>query len=84
MEELFSYVERCSQAGSAVDIGHAAFITDFNVQSRTFFSVDLSNSSSEFCSQLKDIVQGLMDEAGKPNFADYFPVPKRIDPQGIR
>lgn len=25
-----------------------------------------------------------MEDAGKPNFADYFPILKKIDPQGIR
>jgi len=84
VEELLSYVETCSQVVIAVDIGHATFITNFNVLSRTFFSVDLHDSSSDFCSQFEDIVKGLMDEAGRPNFADYFPVLKRIDPQGIR
>ena len=84
VEELISYVERCSQAGIAVDIGHAAFIINLNMLSRTFFSFDLGDSSSEFCREFKDIVQGITDENGKPNLADYFPILKRIDPQGIR
>ncbi|KAB2609756.1 hypothetical protein D8674_042816 [Pyrus ussuriensis x Pyrus communis] len=30
------------------------------------------------------LVWGIMEEAGKPNLADYFPVLKKIDPMGIR
>ena len=31
-----------------------------------------------------DIVWGMMEEAGRSNFPDFFPVLRWIDPQGIR
>ncbi|KAK7814619.1 ferruginol synthase, partial [Quercus suber] len=39
-----------------------------------------SNLSQEF----RDLVCGLAKEAGRPNIADYFPVLRLIDPQGVR
>lgn len=84
VEELLTYIEKCSKAGIAVDIGQAAFLTNLNMLSKTFFSADLGGNSSEFCCEFKDIAQGIIDEAGKQNFADYFPALKKMDLQGIR
>ncbi|XP_057463308.1 geraniol 8-hydroxylase-like isoform X2 [Actinidia eriantha] len=33
---------------------------------------------------MKKMVWGIMEEVGKPNLGDYFPVLQKIDPQGIR
>ncbi|XP_017192405.1 geraniol 8-hydroxylase-like [Malus domestica] len=59
-------------------------VTTLNLLSRTVFSVDLADPSSEVGREFKEIVWGLMEEAGKPNFGDYFPLLRKLDPQGIR
>ncbi|KAL2902371.1 Geraniol 8-hydroxylase [Bienertia sinuspersici] len=84
VKDILSYAKKCSEENTAVDIGQAAFTTTLNLLSSTFFSVDLSDPSSEKSREFKAIVRSIMDEGGKPNFADYFPFLKKIDPQGIR
>ncbi|XP_044474822.1 geraniol 8-hydroxylase-like [Mangifera indica] len=80
VHQLLSYVEENCHAGKAIDIGRAAFSTSLNLISNTMFSVDLAANKSEF----RELVWNIMVEAGKPNGADYFPVLKKIDPQGIK
>ena len=46
--------------------------------------MDLVDPISETAQEFKELVRGVMEEAGKPNLVDYFPVLRRIDPQGIR
>ncbi|KAM5574527.1 geraniol 8-hydroxylase [Rosa sericea] len=87
VQELIASVNDCMVKGLAIDIGKAAFKTTLNLLSRTIFSVDLaddSSSSSEMTREFKKIVNGIVEEAGKPNLGDYFPVIRKIDPQGIR
>lgn len=84
VKELLSYVGKCSKDGVAVDVGQVAFVTTLNLLSNTFFSVDLADFSSESARQFKETVRGLLEEVGKPNAADYFPLLRKMDPQGIR
>ncbi|KAI5351997.1 hypothetical protein L3X38_004888 [Prunus dulcis] len=84
VQELISDVNESLVKGEAVDIGRAAFKTTLNLLSGTIFSVDLADASSEMAREFKETVWGSMEEAGKPNWADFFPVLKKIDPQGIR
>lgn len=67
-----------------MNIGQAAFTTSLNLLSKTFFSVDLGDPTSQLSCEFRKTVQGVMEEAGKPNFADYFPLLRKMDPQGIR
>ncbi|RVW41117.1 Geraniol 8-hydroxylase [Vitis vinifera] len=50
----------------------------------TVFSTDLVHHDSKFSQEIKDIVWGVMEEIGRLNVADYFPVFRLLDPQGIR
>ncbi|XP_050374762.1 geraniol 8-hydroxylase-like [Argentina anserina] len=87
VQELIVNVNDSMLKGLAVDIGKAAFRTTLNLLSRTIFSLDLaddSSSSSEMTREFKNIIHGMMDEAGKPNLVDYFPVLRKLDPQGRR
>lgn len=84
IQELVALVQEHCLAGEAMDIGQAAFTTSLNALSNSIFSLNLSDSNSETASQLKEVVGGIMEEAGKPNLADYFPVLRRIDLQGIK
>lgn len=84
IQELLVYVKESCRAGRAIDIGQAAFNTTLNLISNTMFSVDMTDPSSDTARGLKQLVWGIMEEVGKPNLADYFPVLKKLDLQGIR
>ncbi|KAK6917587.1 Cytochrome P450 [Dillenia turbinata] len=84
VEEMLQYVQQCSQAGVAVNIGRIAFVTSLNLLSNTMFSVDLVNPSSASAQEFKELVSSIMEEGGTPNLSDYFPVLRYVDPQGIR
>ncbi|KAJ0105029.1 hypothetical protein Patl1_18597 [Pistacia atlantica] len=84
VQELLAYVQESCRAGRAVDIGQAAFSTSLNLISNTIFSIDLADPNSDIAREFKELVWGIMVEAGKPNLADFFPVLKKIDPQGRR
>lgn len=84
VQELIADICESKEKGEAVNIGRAAFKTTLNLLSRTMFSVDLANPSSETARELKETIWGIMEEIGKPNLADYFHLLRRLDPQGIR
>ncbi|KAG9152550.1 hypothetical protein Leryth_026782 [Lithospermum erythrorhizon] len=84
VNEFIEYCLRSSEKGEAVNIGLGAFTTALNLVSNTLFSEDVagwnSDSSEEFNSWIRDI----MVESGLPNLVDFFPVLRKLDPQGIR
>ncbi|PHU21147.1 Geraniol 8-hydroxylase [Capsicum chinense] len=84
VKELIAYCARCSQEGEALDVGQVTFKTNLNMLSNTLFSKDLADPFSDSKVELKDVIWGIMAEIGKPNLADFFPMLKMIDLQGIR
>ncbi|KAL0425901.1 UNVERIFIED_CONTAM: cytochrome [Sesamum radiatum] len=83
LHKLWEYVKECSETGRAVDIGEAAFTTSLNLMSATLFSMDFAQFNSDTSQEMKDVVWGVMECIGSPNFADFFPVLKSADPQRI-
>ncbi|XP_030442291.1 geraniol 8-hydroxylase-like [Syzygium oleosum] len=83
VQELVAYVGKCAHNGDVVDIGEAAFRTTLNSLSNTVFSLDMTDPSTS-AKELKEVMWQIMAEVGKPNIADYFPVLKKIDPQGSK
>ncbi|KAL4282511.1 hypothetical protein GQ457_16G026380 [Hibiscus cannabinus] len=84
IQQLIAGVRNCCLKGEAVNIGQAAFETTINLLSNTIFSVDLVGPNSSNAQEFKKTVSNIMENAGKPNLADYFPLLQKIDPQGIR
>jgi len=84
VQELVAETRQSSVTGEAVDIGKAAFKTALNMLSNTILSVDLAGPNSDTTLKFKEIVWTAMEDIGKPNLADYFPVLQKFDPQGIR
>ncbi|XP_075636097.1 geraniol 8-hydroxylase-like [Castanea sativa] len=84
VQELLVDTQQSSLTSEAVDIGRAAFKTTANMLSNTIYSMDMVESKSDQAKELKELVWNIMKDAGKPNLADYFPVLKKIDPQGLR
>ncbi|KAL1331436.1 geraniol 8-hydroxylase [Arachis hypogaea] len=85
VQELLDFVNEKSEKGETLDIGEATFITVLNSISNTFFSMDLGHyNSSNKPQEFKDIFFGIMKEAGRPNVVDFFPMLRKLDPQGAR
>ncbi len=84
VQELLADVHKSCLTGEAVNIGRAAFKTTLNLLSNTICSVDLADPNSNTAKEFKELVWNIMEEVGKPNLADYFPLLRKVDPQGIR
>ncbi|CAI0455289.1 unnamed protein product [Linum tenue] len=72
--------------GEPVKIAELAFAAIFDSLSNLMFSRDCIGfeSSSETANRLKSLIWRMMELGTKTNFADYFPVLKKLDPQGLR
>ncbi|GAB2227774.1 hypothetical protein Droror1_Dr00009601 [Drosera rotundifolia] len=79
-----SYIENGCRTGTPINIGLAAFNLILNILSRTIFSKDFADPDTEGGTEFKDLIWGIMVEAGKPNLSEFFPALKMLDPQGIR
>nr|AJD87473.1 cytochrome P450 CYP76AD5 [Beta vulgaris]ALT04751.1 hypothetical protein [Beta vulgaris] len=84
VQQLLEYVHDCSKKGQPVDIGRAAFTTSLNLLSNTFFSVELASHESSASQEFKQLMWNIMEEIGRPNYADFFPILGYLDPFGIR
>ncbi|KAI7746314.1 hypothetical protein M8C21_014130, partial [Ambrosia artemisiifolia] len=84
VEELLAYCRKASLSNDYVDIGRAAFRTSLNLLSNTIFSKDVTDPYEDSGKEFKEVITNIMVEAGKPNLVDFFPVLKKIDPQGKR
>ncbi|KAI4303478.1 hypothetical protein MLD38_039101 [Melastoma candidum] len=91
LEILLEQVTECCRDGVAVNLGEAAFGTSLNLMTNSMFSINASeigNRGKRGCEgsvkEFKEIVWSILEEAGKPNVSDFFPVLKRFDLQGAR
>ncbi|KAL2477931.1 Cytochrome [Forsythia ovata] len=83
LHKLCDYLNQCCVNGHVVDIAEATFTTSLNMLSSTLFSVDFADFNSDSSQEFKDVVWNVLKCIGSPNFADYFPILKYVDPQGI-
>ena len=84
VKELLDYVDECCRNNKALDIGQAAFKTVVNFISNTLFSIDFVSFSSDSLEDFAQLTRGIMEEAGRPNVADFFPFLCLFDPQRAR
>ncbi|KAL8479799.1 hypothetical protein ACS0TY_026657 [Phlomoides rotata] len=84
LTKLRDYLHECAVAGRAVNVGEAVFTTAVNLMTATLFSLELATFDSDTVQELKETVEGVMKTMGTPNLADYFPLLKPFDPQGIK
>lgn len=84
VQELIARIRESSLRGQAVSIGHVTFVASINLLSNTMLSTDLVDANSDSAQELKNTVHGVMEEAAKPNLADYLPMLSLVDPQGVR
>ena len=84
VKELLDYVDECCRNNKALDIGQAAFKTVVNFISNTLFSIDFVGLASDSSEEFEQLTRGMMEEAGRPNVADFFPFLRLFDPQRAR
>ncbi|KAK9758025.1 hypothetical protein RND81_01G201600 [Saponaria officinalis] len=84
VKELVDHVMSCVRKGAGVDIGKAGFVTSLNLLSNTCFSIDLAGYDSSYSHEFKGIVWNILEDGGKPNISDFFPIIRKFDFQGIR
>ncbi|CAN6480329.1 unnamed protein product [Victoria cruziana] len=84
MRNLTDHVRTAAAEGRPVDIGKCAFAMTLNLVSNSIFSQDVADLGSESAGEFKSLVWDILETAGTPNIADYFPVLRAVDPQGLR
>ncbi|OIW12578.1 hypothetical protein TanjilG_04742 [Lupinus angustifolius] len=84
VEQLLHHLRKQASTETVVNVGEVAFATMLNLVSNTVFSEDMVDPEFESAGELKDLVWRIMEDAGKVNLSDYFPVLKRFDLQGVR
>ncbi|KAK2457828.1 geraniol 8-hydroxylase [Trifolium repens] len=84
VEQLVQHLHKKAAEKTTVDIGELAFATMLNLVSNTVFSEDLVDAEFESAGEFKELVWRIMEDAGKVNVSDYFPVLKRFDLQGVK
>ncbi|KAF5178118.1 Cytochrome p450 [Thalictrum thalictroides] len=84
VKDLINFIRHSSKSRHAVNIGQAIFSTTLNIISNIMFSVDLAQFNSETAQDFKTVVWGILEEVARPNLADYFPLLRPFDPQGVR
>lgn len=67
-----------------IDVGRYFFLMAFNLIGNLIFSRDLLDPDSRRGSDFFYHTGKVMEFAGKPNVADFFPFLRFFDPQGIR
>ncbi|GAB2270247.1 hypothetical protein Dimus_005152 [Dionaea muscipula] len=80
VRQLLGYVQGHCESGGVVNIGEAAFTASLNFLSNIVFSVDLADHPG---GEFWELVWTIGKVIGKPNVADYIPMLRVIDPQGI-
>ncbi|KAJ9539350.1 hypothetical protein OSB04_032083 [Centaurea solstitialis] len=83
VQELLDHLDQCCTHETPINIGVVVFTTTLNIFSNFLFSVDFAQHDSGSSQEFKDTIRGLMEVAGKPNLADFFPMLKLFDPQGL-
>ncbi|CAN7063426.1 unnamed protein product [Brassica rapa subsp. trilocularis] len=82
VQELVKFMDESSKREEAVDISRASFIATLNIISNILFSVDLSSYGSGKSNGFHDSIIGVMEAAGSPDLANFFPFLGVLDLQG--
>ncbi|TKY51483.1 Geraniol 8-hydroxylase [Spatholobus suberectus] len=84
VQQLVEHLRKQASSGKIVDVGELTFATMLNLVSNTVFSEDLVDPEFESAGEFKELVWRIMEDAGKVNLSDYFPLIKRFDLQGVK
>ncbi|CAL1373085.1 unnamed protein product [Linum trigynum] len=81
---MVRFIDEARAHEPVVDLGRFIFLMAFNLIGNLMFSRDLLDPESERGARFFHHAGKVMEFAGKPNAADFFPVLSRFDPQRIR
>lgn len=85
IDRMVQFVGEAGSSGQqAIDVGRFIFLMAFNLIGNLMFSKDLLDPKSERGAQFFYHAGKVMELAGRPNVADFLPILRRFDPQGIR
>lgn len=85
VDRMVHLIDEAGESGScAIDVGRFFFLMAFNLIGNLIFSKDLLDPGMERGARFYEHAVKVMEYAGKPNVADFFPILKWLDPQGIR
>ncbi|KAL2902586.1 Geraniol 8-hydroxylase [Bienertia sinuspersici] len=82
LDKLLCYIKECSQANVSIDVGQVVHDASFNMICSTLFSMDLDSDGK--IKEIKELMNCIIKEIGRPNIVDCYPFLKSIDPQLIR
>ncbi|KAL1552540.1 unspecific monooxygenase [Salvia divinorum] len=84
LQQLVEHVGQHCERGDVVDIHDVLLVTNLNLMLTTLFSTRSPDFESATTREFKGIVEVIGVTLGVPNFADYFPILKAYNPQGIK
>ncbi|CAK7343356.1 unnamed protein product, partial [Dovyalis caffra] len=85
IDGMLQFIEDASADGTnEIDLGRYIFLMAFNLIGNLMFSKDLLDPKSERGAKFFYHAGKVMELAGKPNVADFLPILRWLDPQGIR
>ncbi|KAL0426493.1 UNVERIFIED_CONTAM: cytochrome [Sesamum latifolium] len=84
VDQMVRYMGDAAAKGLGIDVGRFFFLMAFNLIGNLIFSKDLLDPESETGAKFFYHAGKATEFAGKPNVADFLPMLKWIDPQGIR
>ncbi|KAL3536170.1 hypothetical protein ACH5RR_004631 [Cinchona calisaya] len=86
VDQMVRYIEEATGGSgtNGIDVGRFFFLMAFNLIGNLMFSKDLLDPNSERGAKFFLHAGKVMEYAGKPNIADFLPMLKWLDPQGLR
>ncbi|KAB2013431.1 hypothetical protein ES319_D09G156000v1 [Gossypium barbadense] len=90
IDDMIRYIEEDAAAAQErgeegkVNLARLLFLMSFNLVGNLVLSRDLLNLGSKDGKEFFDAMNDVMVWVGKPNLADFLPVSKWLDPQGIK
>lgn len=77
-------LQRIEDEKGAVNLAQCLFLMSFNLVGNLVFSRDLLDSQCEEGKEFFDAMGKISELVGKPNVADFIPLLKWLDPQGVK
>ncbi|KAF5185468.1 Cytochrome p450 [Thalictrum thalictroides] len=84
IDKMIQWIEEEAHNQGAVHVAHFVFIMTFNLFGNILLSRDLIDPQSDEGSEFFNAMDTWMQGVGQPNVADFFPILRWFDPQGIR
>ncbi|KAG6388733.1 hypothetical protein SASPL_150165 [Salvia splendens] len=84
LQQLLDHAQKCFEEGRALDFTEASFITSTNVMSAILYSKQDTEFDSTATKEFRETVYIAGTVHGLPNYADYFPILRPFDPQGVK